>query len=433
MPSGQQSTLPSHAGRGRTIPKAAIRQRGAVAALRRFQPVDPGERVERDPANCHGCSGGITLESRGTALSCYAPSMSMTMLGDTDCLGQGDFMTMWARPLPLILLIGCCVGCSATVTVGDANRVEVFDTTGHFIRSIGSNGSRTVVGETRAPMSVAVDTANGGNIVVIDVVMVETDEDTSRVAVFSASGTLMRLIGQGHGNGEGQLSGPRGVAVDVANESNIIVADTYNDRVEVFSANGTFIRTVGKPGSGDGQLRQPWGVAVDTANNSNIIVADGGNDRIVVFSAKGTFIRTIGKSGNGDSQLSSPAAVAVDTANNSNVIVADPANHRVEVFTQTGTFVRTIGTHPWFHSPLDQPNGVAVDIANGSNVVIADYLKDRVEVYSAEGSFVRSIGSNSPHDGLLSVAVDTSNGSNVIVAASGYPPEYGIPMITVTR
>ena len=95
----------------------------------------------------------------------------------------------------------------------------------------------------------------------------------------------------------------------------------------------SFIRTIGSSGHGDGQLSRPFGVAVDTANGSNVLVADTDNSRVEVFSATGTFIRTIGSFGSGDGQLSSPAGVAVDTANGSNVLVADSVNDRVEVFT----------------------------------------------------------------------------------------------------
>ena len=95
----------------------------------------------------------------------------------------------------------------------------------------------------------------------------------------------------------------------------------------------SFIRTIGSSGHGDGQLSRPFGVAVDTANGSNVLVADTDNSRIEVFSATGTFIRTIGSGGSGNGQLDHPAGVAVDTANGSNMVVADTFNNRVEVFT----------------------------------------------------------------------------------------------------
>jgi hypothetical protein len=87
------------------------------------------------------------------------------------------------------------------------------------------------------------------------------------------------------GSGNGQLHAPQGVAVDTANGSNVLAADASNNRVEVFSATGTFIRTIGSLGSGDGHLNFPSGVAVDTANASNVIVADTFNNRVEVFTS----------------------------------------------------------------------------------------------------------------------------------------------------
>ena len=85
------------------------------------------------------------------------------------------------------------------------------------------------------------------------------------------------FIGNGTGSGNGQLSGPEGIAIDTGNADNILVTDSGNNRIVVFSASGTFIRNIGSgPGMGDGQLFEPSGVAIDTANNSNVIVADYG-------------------------------------------------------------------------------------------------------------------------------------------------------------
>ena len=145
--------------------------------------------------------------------------------------------------------------------------------------------------------------------------------------------TFVRTIGSGPGSGNGQLNGPIGVAVDTANGSNVLVADSSNNRVEVFSAAGAFIRTIGSgPGSGNGQFSVPYGVAIDTANGSNVLVADRDNNRIEVFSAAGSFIRTIGSGpGSGNGQLSFPIGIAVDAANGT-ALVVDFSNTRIEVF-----------------------------------------------------------------------------------------------------
>ena len=47
----------------------------------------------------------------------------------------------------------------------------------------------------------------------------------------------------------------------------------------------SFIRTIGSSGHGDGQLSLPFSVAVDTANGSNMVVADTFNNRVEVFTS----------------------------------------------------------------------------------------------------------------------------------------------------
>ena len=49
------------------------------------------------------------------------------------------------------------------------------------------------------------------------------------------------------------MNGAFGVAVDTANGSNMLVADYYNNRVDVFSTTGGIIGTIGDAG-GEGQL-----------------------------------------------------------------------------------------------------------------------------------------------------------------------------------
>ena len=87
----------------------------------------------------------------------------------------------------------------------------------------------------------------------------------------------------------------------------------------MFRSNGTFLRKWGSPGSGDGEFSGPWGVAVDASGN--VIVAETGNHRIQVFDSSGDFLREWGSPGSGDGQFS--VGVAVDASGN--VIVADSA------------------------------------------------------------------------------------------------------------
>ncbi len=280
-----------------------------------------------------------------------------------------------------------------------------------FVRTIGSLGSGN--GQVSFPVGVAVDVANGSNIYVADTF-------NSRIEEFSATGAFIRIIGSG------QLDVPDGIAIDTAHGSNVVVMNgnvnaADNHLVSVFSATGTFIRDFGAPGTGNGQLSgDALGVAIDTANGGNVVVADTGNNRIEVFSASGSFVTAFGSKGAGDGQLNSPSAVAVDTANGSNIVVADTGNSRVEVFSASGSFIRTIGGPGSGNGQLSGPDGVAVDTARGGNVIVSDYGNGRLEVFSPTGTFLQTIGAPGNGNGQLNapanVAVDSGNAGNVVVA-----------------
>jgi tripartite motif-containing protein 71 len=79
----------------------------------------------------------------------------------------------------------------------------------------------------------------------------------------------------GSGNGKSFL--PWGIATDPTT-GNLYVTEVGNDRVQEFSPAGAFIATFGTSGQGAGQLSNPRGVAV--GSTGKIYVADTANNRI---------------------------------------------------------------------------------------------------------------------------------------------------------
>ena len=69
---------------------------------------------------------------------------------------------------------------------------------------------------------------------------------------------------------------------------NVYVADNLNNRVQVFSPDGIYLTQWGTYGSGDGQFSGPFGVAVDAGGR--VYVADTYNHRIQVFEGDGTYV-----------------------------------------------------------------------------------------------------------------------------------------------
>ncbi len=98
------------------------------------------------------------------------------------------------------------------------------------------------------------------------------------------------------GSGNGQFSGPLGVALNTSGY--VYVVDSYSNRVQVFTQTGQFVRTWGSSGSGNGNFISPDGIAVNASGY--VYVADWGNHRVQVFTQTGQFVRTWGSYGSGD-------------------------------------------------------------------------------------------------------------------------------------
>jgi hypothetical protein len=102
------------------------------------------------------------------------------------------------------------------------------------------------------------------------------------IAKFSEDGDLLLSFGVS-GTGEGELTGPEGVAVDA--QGLIYVAEYYYyHRVQVFSPTGVFLYSFGgETGTGNGQFyfNEP-SLAFDTSGN--LYIADGLNGRVQKFS-----------------------------------------------------------------------------------------------------------------------------------------------------
>jgi sugar lactone lactonase YvrE len=75
------------------------------------------------------------------------------------------------------------------------------------------------------------------------------------------------------------MNGPDGIATD--SSGYVYVSINRDSVVKKYTSTGTLVATIGTPGSGDGQLSGPAGLAVDA--QGNLFVCDAGNSRIQVF------------------------------------------------------------------------------------------------------------------------------------------------------
>ncbi len=153
------------------------------------------------------------------------------------------------------------------------------------------------------------------------VYVTDTDTDTGAVMRFSSSGHPLGRLGS--------VALRMPVAVAVAPDGSLYVADASLRRVLELSPSGALLTSWGGPGRRPGRFAEPSGIAVDTAGD--VFVADRLANRVQKFSSDGHPLAVWGLSGGGPGQLSSPRGLAVNCRGE--VLVADTANNRVQVFT----------------------------------------------------------------------------------------------------
>ncbi|MFZ4550091.1 MAG: hypothetical protein ACOYN4_21765, partial [Bacteroidales bacterium] len=83
--------------------------------------------------------------------------------------------------------------------------------------------------------------------------------------------------------------------------------------IKIFSYEGEFIRSVGSYGQGIGQFSRPKGIAVD--RDSNLYVVDAGFENTQIFSSEGKLLMFFGGNYKGPGDMWLPAKVTLDYDN----------------------------------------------------------------------------------------------------------------------
>ena len=169
------------------------------------------------------------------------------------------------------------------------------------------------------------------------------------------------------GTGKGELSDPKGLALDGDNK--VYVADFLNQRVQVFSQDRNYLSEFG-----NNVLFRPYGIALF---DKFVFVSD--RQVGVVFKFVLSSCKLVGKSGKG--KLDSPSGLTVDQGE---VFVADRCNNRVVVMNSELKLLRELG-----QDRLDYPQDVKV---NKNRIFVADNNKHRnLHIFSKTGEFLKSI------------------------------------------
>ena len=251
-----------------------------------------------------------------------------------------------------------------------------------------------------ATVTIVVEPVNDAPVARDDVYTVPADQVLTVPADFGFDLTWGTL-----GSGDGELNGPRDVAINA--DGLAYVVDGVNSRVQVFGPDGGYLTQWGSSGSGDGQFDGAFGIALDSTGS--VYVVDMPNHRVQKFAADGTYETQWGSLGTGDGEFTNPHGVAVDASDR--VFVVDSSRHRVQVFDSEGAHLDTWGTYGTGDGELDSPAGIAIGPAG--LVYVADSFNDRIQVFQADGTYVAQIGTAGSGEGQL------NNPQDVTVDAAG--------------
>jgi YYY domain-containing protein len=174
----------------------------------------------------------------------------------------------------------------------------------------------------------------------------------------------------------GQLSQPRGVAVDA--DGNIYVADFGNDRVQKFDPQLQFLKAWGERGDLPNQFKQPGAIAVGP--DGLVYVADTWNQRVQVFTADGEYKREW------SDKYYGPRGIAA--APSGAIYLSDTGNHRVRKFTPDGVEQTSWGGLGKEPGQFTEPVGIAVD--HDGSVYVVDNGNARIQIFDPDGKLLGS-------------------------------------------
>ncbi|WP_405211686.1 NHL repeat-containing protein [Dokdonia sp. Asnod2-E02] len=166
------------------------------------------------------------------------------------------------------------------------------------------------------------------------------------------------------------LDAPAGVAIKGVE---VAIADFYNNKVH-YTENSSDWITFGKEGKADGDFYYPTDVHL---TESNIWVADAYNNRLQVFDKKGNHLKTIGE----DQKMNAATGIFVS---DTNAYTTDFENDRVLVFDLEGSLTQVLDTD--ISKPTDL---IIIDevlyVTNYKGKSLSLYTQQEVEISSQEG------------------------------------------------
>lgn len=289
------------------------------------------------------------------------------------------------------------------------NRVQKFDSNGHFLTKWGSEGEDD--GEFKRPAGIVLD--KQGNIFVSDVLK-------GQIQKFDGNGRFITKWNDTH------------ESLTVDNFGNIYTSNS-SDGVAKYDNNGNLLLYWGSRGSSDGQFSRSGpiafysrpGIAMD--EQGNVYVSDIGNNRIQKFDDKGQFLTKWGGSSVPEDQFSSSWEIAIDGPGNIYAINNDL--FRIQKFDNTGRFLTKWGSQGMGDGQFSAPTSIAAD--KQGNIYVADSGNDRIQKFDSQGRFLTKWGSPGTNNGqfgfIFGVTVDSLGNVFTIDACTKSRPGFDCP------
>lgn len=185
----------------------------------------------------------------------------------------------------------------------------------------------------------------------------------------------------------------RPVAVAVADDGMIYVADGVQQAVYVFGRDERFAMALPLPGL------KPAGIAV---HGDRLYVSDIKRQGVIIVErASGKELGFIGTVGDEDGQFRLPLGVSTDKAGN--VYVVDMMRCRVQKFTQDGTFISGFGEAGDHVGGFARPKQLAVD--SEGIVYVVDSAFQNVQMFNDKFQLLMHFGAVGAFPGSMSLPV----------------------------
>ena len=228
----------------------------------------------------------------------------------------------------------------------------------------GTSGGKE--GQFSYPYGVAVHYQTG-NIFV-------ADRSNNRVQVFDKDGKYLYKFGDR--DGTGKMNSPFCIAFY---QNKVFVSQFDGCCLFVYDLNGTFLEQIGTTGNGEGQLSYPRGITINESNG-DMFVCDYGNNRVQIFSKDFLFKSQFGKG-----ILKYPSDIKLT---NEYIYVLNHTNPFLYSFDYNLTQLENAVLNSiWKH--LKRPYSFCIDGAG--NFIISDCSQNVIFLFNQEGDLVHKI------------------------------------------